>query len=83
MKHGYMSSEVLKLHLEKMCLAAKQMPIGVPFGIEDLFTTDEWENITQYGHVTLGQQFCSRVETGKVANVYLYGDQRPLQYIRR
>ena len=83
MKHGYMSGEVLNSHLEEMCVAAKQMPIGVPFGIEDLLSANEWKNITQCGHVTMGQQFCNRVETGKVSNVYPYGDKRPLQYIRR
>ena len=83
MKYGYMRGKELKPHFERMCKVAEQMPKGVPFCIAELFDVSEWEGITQYGHVTLGQFFRCWVDNGKVENVYPYGKQKPTQYIRR
>jgi len=83
MKNGFMTDLELRPYLEKMHQCAEQMPVAIPFGIEDLLSAEDWEEITYHGHVTLGQYFKNRVDTGKVKNIHVYSEDRPKQYIRR
>lgn len=71
MKKGFQSDRILSPLLDLMCQRA-ETDDSVPqkFDIADLLTSEEWEiTTTNYGHNTLGQCFCSRVETGKVKGV--------------
>ena len=83
MKNGFMTDKELHPYLEKMRCCAEQMPSAVPFRIEDLLSAEEWEDVTQYGHVTLGQQFKNEVDTGKIKDVHVYSEEKPKQYIHR
>lgn len=83
MTNGFMEDKELRCCLERMCEVAELMAVSVPFTIEDLFSPSEWRDITLYGHITLGQMFKSRVETGSVKNVHVYGNHHPAKYVRK
>ena len=79
LRKGFQNYKVLSSLLESMCQRA-ETDASVPqeFDIADLLTPDEWEqSTTNYGHNTLGQLFCSRVETGNVKGVCKTGKKSP------
>lgn len=79
MKNGIQDGIFLSSVLDVMCQRAEISP-DVPreFDIADLLTDDEWQNATTYyGHVTLGQRFCSYVENGKVKGIRKTGKKSP------
>ena len=71
MKKGFQNGTFLCSLVDVMCQKA-ETDDSVPqeFDIADLLTKDEWEkSTTNYGHNTLGQLFCRRVENGNVKGV--------------